>query len=208
MEWTLADIRKKVRQYTGLLATQQIADAVIDDAINDFYVNEFPLLVSSTSLSQWYEFNTTAGAGEYPLEVDILNILSPVYVNDYPLFFTRDRGLFFGNYPLDEPAQQGKPFAAFLDDDRTLYLRPVPDAEYNVRVLVVKKPTALVNDTDKPLDPAWGRAVAVGAAIHLLLEEGDKDAANELSDLLGALLGQINRKATLFSATKEAIRSF
>jgi len=208
MEWTLAGIRDKVRKYTGFLSAQQISDDFINDAINDFYVNEFPLLVNSTSLSTWHAFNTSPGVGEYPLEVAILNIISPIYVANFPVLFTRDRNLFFANYPLNEPAQQGKPFAAFLDDDRTLYLRPVPDAEYNVRILVVKKPTALVNDTDKPLDPAWGRAVAVGAAIHLLLEEGDKDAANELSDLLGALLGQINRKATLFSATKEAIRSF
>lgn len=208
MEWTLADIRKKVRQYTGLLSAQQIEDAVIDEAINDFYVNEFPILVNSTSLSTWHVFNTSPGVGEYPLEVAILNTLSPIYVADYPVWFTRDRNLFFGNYPLNEPAQQGKPFAAYLDDDRTLYLRPVPDDEYNVRILVTKKPTALENDTDKPLDPAWGRAVAVGAAIHLLMEEGDKDAVNELSDLLGVLLGQINRKATLFSVSKEVIRSF
>jgi len=208
MEWTLADIRKKVRKYTGFLSAQQIEDAVIDEAINDFYVNEFPILVNSTSLSTWHVFNTSPGVGEYPLEVAILNTLSPIYVADYPVWFTRDRDLFFANYPLNESAQQGKPFAAYLDDDRTLYLRPVPDGEYEVKILVAKKPTALENDTDKPLDPAWGRAVAVGAAIHLLMEEGDKDAANELSDLLGVLLGQINRKATLFALSKEAIRSF
>ena len=207
MDWTLADIRQAVRKYTGMLSSQQISDSDLNEAINDFYVNEFPLLIGRNELMTWHTFNTTAGTGQYSLDVDIIKIVLPIYVDNTPVWTTHDRALFFANYPWDVTTQS-QPDGALIDEDGTLYLRPIPDDTYEVKFLVSQRPDSLTNDSDMPADPAWGRAIAVGTAVHVFMDQGDIEAANELQGLLMALLTQINRKELLLMANKETIRSF
>jgi len=207
MDWTLADIRGLVRKYIGMPSSDQISNDDLDVAINDFYQNQLPLLIGRKDLKAWHTFNTAQGTGQYSIDVDIIKIIFPVYVDNTPMWTTFDRELFFANYPWDITTQ-GQPVAALIDEDGTLHFRPIPDDAYEVKFLVSQRPDSLTNDSDMPADPAWGRAIAAGAALHLLMQEGDKEAADEIGGLLQAELIQITRKDLLYLSGKSSVRRF
>ena len=62
----------------------------------------------------------------------------------------------------------------------------------------LQRPTALSEDTDEPLDLAWGRALALGAAItYLADQEGDTIRLAELIAARNDELSLIRRKQML-----------
>jgi hypothetical protein len=78
MDWTLAQLRAKVRELTGQRSTSQLSDADLTDKINDFYCNVFPDEVELPELKGFYSFSTVQGDGEYALPSTVLRIKKPI----------------------------------------------------------------------------------------------------------------------------------
>lgn len=87
--------------------------------------------------------------------------------------------------------QAGTPTYVYLHD-RRVTLSPAPDDAYLVSFKAVKRPDALVNTTDTPVDTAWWQYIALGAALSIVLDAGDEEKA--------ALIGQ------LMQAEKQAVQ--
>ena len=76
-------------------------------------------------------------------------------------------------FPHDDTPEKNEPQGILLwgndndgDDDkfRKLYLRPVPDAVYTIRIPAIIKPEKMDADTEVPVWDNWGAALAYGAA--------------------------------------------
>jgi hypothetical protein len=102
-----------------------------------------------------------------------------------------------------------RPNAALLDG-RVLYLGPKPNDIYQLLAPTgIKKPAALSQTTDTPLDSRWGPLIAYGTAIQMKLDEGDTEAAKELTGIWehhkSLLLGKTVRQN---QATRQIERRF
>jgi len=198
MNWTLAQLRSKVRELTGQLSASQLSDSVLNDTINDFYQNAFPNEVELPELKTFYTFDTVDGTGSYSLPSSVLRLEKPITVDDgdgdavVKLGFWTDANAFFTLYPEDDSADKNEPIALLLYGS-TLYLRPIPDGLYTVKAAAVQRPAALVEDTDAVINPKWGPAVAYGTAIQMFLDQKDSDGAGELSGIYQLHLNSIAR---------------
>ena len=211
MDWTLADIRGLVRSLTGKPSTQQVTDEVLNEKINHFYRNEFPTLSGMADLVFWCTMNTVANMGNYPVDINMIALQEPLWLDNGTgfkrIWYTLDRLLFFANYSPDMDEQTGVP-AAGLFDSGTLYLRPIPDGVYAVKIPALGRPLALSDDGDKPVDPAWGYAIAVGTAINIKVEDGDLEGAEALAPLLRSKLNMVVAKDIFAHTEKRAYPSF
>lgn len=98
----LANIRQKFRDLTGLASTAQMADATIDDIINDYYQNRFPDDVSEDIFRAWLTQTLSAtDDGIYIVAADVLTINKPVKIDGTEVVFTMDHDKFFAEFPGD-----------------------------------------------------------------------------------------------------------
>ena len=71
LTWTLAQIRAKVRKLTGRRSASQLTDDDIDDFINDYYRNKFPIEVDLDQFRSYFVQRLSAtDSGEYSLDDD------------------------------------------------------------------------------------------------------------------------------------------
>lgn len=102
LTWTLSEIRAKVRSLTGKPSTSQISDSDIDDKINDFYQNRFPMEADVDELRGWYTKTLSAtDSGEYDIPVDVLVFEEPIKFSGAEGLLTQDVELFQEKYPID-----------------------------------------------------------------------------------------------------------
>lgn len=102
MDWTLAQIRAKVRSLTGEADTTQLSNADLDLLINDYFCNKFPLEASPQELETDFTLTTQpTDDGEYLLSAAMLLIDKPLYVNNEKIWLTEDRKRFFDMYHED-----------------------------------------------------------------------------------------------------------
>lgn len=187
MDWTLSDIKLKIRRLTGRPDTGELSEADLTNAVNQYYRNVLPLEIPADGLRGFASQAVTRGdGGSYVLLPDVISVDHPVYlvaadglVSPVSLFTAPVT--FFRLHPEDE-AGESTP-EDLLIYGRTLYLRPCTDAACTLKYAVYRRPSALVADTDKPADPAWGPLVALGAAIEILKEAGESEEAASLTEL-------------------------
>lgn len=179
---TLSEIKAFVREFTGRPDEGQISSAVITAKINQFLTNTLVLDLVVSSFETTGTFDTVAGTGEYALPVTVQNALGPWEIEDADgnvavLDFWRGLDLFFELFPTDannESDERNQPIGVCVYG-RTVYLRPVPDDVYTIRYICRSStPSLLVDDSDEPMDPQWGMALAYGTAA-LILDGGDED---------------------------------
>lgn len=187
MDWTLADIRTRIRRLTGKLSTYQLTDAELDKYINNFYRNSLPVKLRSPHFDGWWEYTTVAGTDEVSLADTYLSIGAPFTIEGIEYALSQNPTIFYGAWPESETYDQDEPYDALLFN-RTVILRPPPDDAYDVKAKAIVKPTALVSPSDAPLDSSWGLLIAHGTAIDIKLDDGDMQAAAELSGAFQALL--------------------
>jgi hypothetical protein len=183
MEWTLSKIRSKVRSLIGMPDTNQISNSDILDEINHFLQFVLPYEIKLKTLKTWYEMDTVLGTGAYSIDVDMLRIRTPITVDGVPVNKVYvDADQFFSKYPRDNEGSDtyNTPSDILLYDD-VIYLRPIPDDVYTVRVSVADVPTALENDDDTPQDEAWGALIAYGTAMNILSDNSDFEASLNLN---------------------------
>lgn len=215
MDWTLSDIKSKVRSLTGRPGTGALSDSALLDHINQYFRNVLPVEVDLEELRTWFSFVTSAAdGGKYALHRDVLAVESPVTLEDSDgnvdrITFYSDAGTFFTDFPdsdndPDDTDTHAEP-TALLAWGRRLYLRPIPDGTYTVKFRARRRPFAIlatgassgtefVNDTDYPEDYAWGPLIAYGAAIDILQDAGEDEEADRLKDLYVYHLNLLVRK--------------
>lgn len=207
LTWVLTDIRTKVRAITGLLTAEDISNTDLDNKINDFYRNDFPLAAYVAEFEDWFEQVTAdEDGGEYDISQDYLRLTTPMTTMDSDdvlmnVKFYQDKDTFFALYPEEEDPTEARPAAALVYGG-TLYLRPEPDGVYTFRAACIKKPDALIEST-APLDIRWGKAIAYGTAIEMKYEDKDKSGADELVPIYQHLLGEINKKKMMQKNTNQ-----
>lgn len=106
LTWKLSEIRSLVRTLTGRPDTSQITNDDLDDKINDYYQNHFPMFVDVPELRGWFTQETSAtDSGEYSLEATILNLIKPFTIDGAEINRFDDQSLFFKQYPrMDDGA--------------------------------------------------------------------------------------------------------
>lgn len=200
MEWTLADIKSKVRSLTGRPSTSQLSTAELLDHINEYYVNHFPYDTGGLRESETF-FTiglTSSDDGDYGLASNVLSIDPPLTLTDsddvvYAVSLYTDKGLFFSLYPddaHDEEDERDRPRGALLYG-RDLYVRPKPDDSYTLKIPGRKGITSLSDDTDEPADHAWGLAICYGAARIIHMQDGETEEAAHMDVGLRSCLANI-----------------
>lgn len=195
MSWMLSDIRTKVRALTGRATSDQMTDTVLDSYINNYYKYTLPDELDPQELLHWYTLATVSGQGAYGVDPTMLSLKPPVTIDGVDIDYYADEGLFFDLFPRDNEGSDtyDEPTAILLFDS-VIYLRPIPDAVYTLRVKSKNRPDTLTNDTDEPKDSKWGPLIAYGASIDIHMDSGEIDEANEKLPYYRALMSSTNRK--------------
>jgi len=203
LTWKLSEIRAEARVLASLASGDSVyTDTVMNDRINDFYLNIFLGDVYVQELESFYTFDTADDDDcEQALPATVHTIEEPMTLKDSDdvitgLEFYQDKAKFFAYYPedaTDEDDERGTPIAVLLYN-RTLYLRPKADEVFTFKAPSIIKPTALSADTSVPLDVRWGPAIAQGTAILIKNRQRDFEAARELAAVYVGMLTIINRR--------------
>jgi len=90
--------------------------------------------------------------------------------------------------------------------DNEFILRPVPDKVYEVKIEVEQKPDELVNDADTPIVNQWSQAIAYGAAVKILQDQGDMETVQVLASEYDNQLTLITRRTSKIRA-KETVNT-
>lgn len=205
MDWTLADIRAKIRKLTGRPSTAQISDADILDHINQYYRNILPLEIQAKEFMVKTYFGLTDGIVKYDIPETVLRVIPPVMLQEDPISAGKlselavytDPGLFETDYPSNDYHEfEGSTTAdsdnqsipeAILIDGRYFYVKPPPETGAHLYAIfyeyMADRPTALASDSDEPADVRWGPLIAYGASVEILKEAGENVEANEIMDL-------------------------
>lgn len=211
MGWTFSDIKAKVRKLTGKRSTNQLSDADLGEYVNNFYQWDLPVEVGSPEFDDWYEFNTEDGVGYQALPETILSVNPPVFIdNERASWYTNDED-FWDIYPWDQvSADDEEEPEAVLQMGRTLYLRPVPDDVYAVKIKCrTTKPTVLSDASDEPLYEGSGPMIAYGTAINIAMDDADSARADELAPMYQYYKGLVVKRDTQnIQTTTTSNRSF
>ena len=100
--WDLSELRTKVRSLIGRPSTSQISDADLNDLINDYYQNMFPLEVQDDRLNGFVtQVLAATDSGDYTLAENVLRVNEPVTVNGVEIELYLRLGQFFELFPKD-----------------------------------------------------------------------------------------------------------
>lgn len=97
--WTLADIRTKVRAVTGSPSTDQISDSDLNNYINNYYVYTMPFELKEQITNQFLNFKTTPGTDVYSFPGGYFTDQPGAYADGFPLIFYQDPDVFYQDWP-------------------------------------------------------------------------------------------------------------
>lgn len=195
MSWDLQTIRSTVRRLVGNV---QYSQDEFNRRINNYYRYTLPECLTLPELDTFYEFDTTASTGEYALPDTVMTLKAPITIDDGDgdavtnLGFWQDAKSFFAAYPDDDGAEENEPLDVLLHG-ATLYLRPIPDDTYTIRIAVAQRPDVLSDDDDTVTNDKWGPVVAYGTAIQILLDMRQMELAAELENTYDYFKTSVNR---------------
>ncbi|MDX1532803.1 MAG: hypothetical protein R3230_01200 [Nitrosopumilaceae archaeon] len=85
-QWTLADIRRKVRQVTGRYSSDEIINEQLDEYINRYFQYTFPAEVKLDRFETYYDFITLANQQSYDFPTGYINF-EPLGTIDYQTIY-------------------------------------------------------------------------------------------------------------------------
>ncbi len=98
--WSLADIRRKVRQVTGRLSPGELSNDQVDNYINQFYQYTFPAEVKLERKHTFYEFLTEPNQQIYAFPVaTFTNVEPPPTMDNLSLLYYQNPESFNENNP-------------------------------------------------------------------------------------------------------------
>ena len=186
-DWSLSEIRTKVKTLCG---DSSLDDDDLDEKINRIYRNVIPLEFILESLKTEISQTCTDEIGEYAIDADeYLKVGQPAEIDDLSssnrvrLLFRTDRLGFFADYPELATAgtiSTGVP-TQILYSRNYIYPRPIPDDSYIIYLEGYKKPTALSEDDDAPVEQLWGPILACDVAREILIDNQDYDSLDGIN---------------------------
>lgn len=100
-EWTLAEIRQKVREVTGRYSSQEMTNEQLDEYINKYFQYTFPAEVKLERMHTYYEFLTVANQQNYTVPSGFINF-EPLATVDYlDLLWYQNPDDFYDQNPLN-----------------------------------------------------------------------------------------------------------
>lgn len=205
MDWTLEKIRAKVRKLTGRPDEEAISNTDLDNFINHYYQNVFPLEVLPPELFEWFTQNTSATLDSWVVDEKYLTFRDPFTIAGYPISFYLNAKDFYELFPETQTYTKAQP-TDVLFFNQTLLFRPPPDAIYQFKAQTVLRPDALTLTTHKPPNQLWGPIVAYASAIDIKEENGE-DIEN-LTPLYDFYLARIVRQNLVNLSTQKSIPRF
>lgn len=172
----LADMRSTFRTMVGGLADGD-TDASINDRLNGAYQFTIPMDVPGELVESEWSLVASGGVGEYSYPATVAQTIqaSPLLNDTYKLGYHTRPEQFWQTYQRTG-GNLGRPEAA-LFYGRTLYLRPVPDTLYQVRVFTRAFPAALGSSGLDNRDHAL--AAVYAAAREYALDFSDDETAQK-----------------------------
>lgn len=98
-DWTLSEIRNKVRRVTGRLTTREISNIELDKYINQYYQYTFPADVKLERAHTYYEFLTEANVQKYTFPAGYTNFEAPATMDRMLMLWYQDPIAFYENNP-------------------------------------------------------------------------------------------------------------
>lgn len=99
--WTLADIKQKVRNVTGRPDTSQLDDNTLIDYINKYYQFVLPKELKIFFDYTYYNFFTQAGKDVYTPPATFQTVNPQIYIDGFPGDWYTNPDLFFQDYPIE-----------------------------------------------------------------------------------------------------------
>lgn len=97
--WTLLNIRNKVRNITGTPSTDQLSDQQINDYINNYYIYTMPFELKVQIANQFLNFTTTPGVDVYAFPGGYFTDSPGAYADGFPMIFYQDPDVFYQDWP-------------------------------------------------------------------------------------------------------------
>lgn len=104
-QWTLSEIRQKVRQVTGRYSPQELSNEQLDVYINKYFQYTFPAELKLERFHTYYEFLTVANQQSYSLTAGFVNYEPPATIDNLLLLWYQDPAVFVNQNPENVSSQ-------------------------------------------------------------------------------------------------------
>lgn len=180
MAKTAADVITIMRR---VINRPNTTDPDSTDSVLLGYISDFYQLYMSNDVKlfeKWglYTFDTSVAVTDGEYTINDPSFITGSYTilrasgwvdADNLLNIFQDPTVFFERWPFqdvsDIPTGQPQEMLIF---GQTLYLRPIPDDTYTIRILAYKENSALTDTTDELDEAFWYRYLAYGAALQYM----------------------------------------
>lgn len=98
-QWTLAEIRQKVRQVTGRYGLEELTNEQLDEYINKYFQYTFPAELKLDRFHTYYEFLTVANQQKYTIPTGFVNFEPLATIDRQSLLWYQDPDSYFENNP-------------------------------------------------------------------------------------------------------------
>ena len=98
-EWTLAEIRQKVRQVSGRYSPQELSNEQLDEYINKYFQYTFPSELKLERAHTFFEFLTVANQQKYNLPSGYTNFEPLATIDNLSLLWYQEPSSFTENNP-------------------------------------------------------------------------------------------------------------
>ena len=97
--WTLAELRSKVRQLSGRLSVSETSNNQIDEYINKYFQYEFPAAVKLNRNYTTFEFNTEYGTASYDFSDEYTNFVPEASLERLDIDVYQEPDIFYALNP-------------------------------------------------------------------------------------------------------------
>lgn len=98
-QWTLSEIRQKVRQVSGRYSPQELSNNQVDEYINKYFQYAFPAELKLERFHTYYEFLTDPNVQSYTLPSGFVNFEPPGSIDRQAVLWYQEPAAFFENNP-------------------------------------------------------------------------------------------------------------
>lgn len=207
MDWTLEKLRAKVRRLSGRPDEGQLSNTDLDEYINHYYQNAFPLEAVPQEQIEWYTKNTSSNEDTYAVEEKYLAFQNPFTIAGYPINYHLDAKRFYQKFPETQTYAKDQP-TDVLFYNQNLIFRPPPNAVYQFKAGVLVRPDALTLVSDKPPNQLWGPVIAYGSAIEIKQDNGEFEETDSLASIYNYYLTLVTRQNLVNLGTQRSMPRF